>query len=164
MAVITPELVGGKNVTAFLDLLAWAEGTADGKNNGYGVIVTGLDGPHEFDDYSDHPFAHGRAAIRFGHGPDDFSTASGRYQIMRHTWRDYLPILHLTDFSPLSQDLLAARLLHERGAIRFLQNSEVAAAIHACSNIWASLPGNNYGQGGKSLDALLNQFSILARG
>ncbi|EDS3867797.1 glycoside hydrolase family 104 protein, partial [Salmonella enterica subsp. enterica] len=46
-----------QNIAAFLDMLAYSEGTANHpltKNRGYDVIVTGLDGrPEIFTDYSD---------------------------------------------------------------------------------------------------------------
>ncbi|RYM51244.1 lysozyme, partial [Serratia proteamaculans] len=52
------------NLRAFLDMLAWSEGTLTSpatKNNGYDVIVTGIDKkPEVFTDYSDHPFNKGR--------------------------------------------------------------------------------------------------------
>lgn len=57
------------NVTAFLDILAFSEGTVTHpltRNQGYDVVVTGIDGkPEIFTDYSDHPFAHGRPAKTF---------------------------------------------------------------------------------------------------
>ena len=54
------------SVKAFLDLIAWSEGTSTSpvtQNQGYDVIVTGVDGPAVFTDYSDHPFADGRAPV-----------------------------------------------------------------------------------------------------
>lgn len=57
-----------QNRKAFGDLLAYSEGTSTSpatRNNGYDVIVTGIDGkPEIFTDYSDHPFAHYE---RWGH-------------------------------------------------------------------------------------------------
>ena len=53
-------------IAAFLDLIAWSEGTSISpvsKNDGYDVIVSGVDGKHTFNDYGFHPFAHGRADI-----------------------------------------------------------------------------------------------------
>lgn len=57
------------NVAAFLDMLAFSEETATHpltRNQGYDVVVTGIDGkPEIFTDYSDHPFEHGRPAKKF---------------------------------------------------------------------------------------------------
>ena len=64
MARITPQQAGGVNVLAFLDMLAWAEGTSTSKatkDDGYDVIVKGADGVDEtFTDYSANPFSRGR--------------------------------------------------------------------------------------------------------
>ena len=69
------------NVAAFLDTLAFSEGTATHpltRNNGYDVIVTGIDGkPEIFTDYRDHPFAGGRPAKVFNRRGEK-STASAR--------------------------------------------------------------------------------------
>ena len=169
MAVLTASEAGGENAIAFLDLIGWSEGTTTNpatQNDGYDVIVTGDD--HKFNifvEYDTHPFMDGRSPVVLRHDADGKPTlksdASGRYQIMLKSWRDYLPILHLPDFSPRSQDLFAIRQMKERGAFRFFNTGEIASAIHACSNIWASFPGNNYGQGGKPLDVLLTKFAAL---
>ena len=109
-----------QNIAAFLDMLAYSEGTANHpltKNRGYDVIVTGLDGkPEIFTDYSDHPFAHGRPPKVFNRRGEK-STASGRYQQLYLFWPHYKKQLSLPDFSPLSQDRLAIQLIRERGAI-----------------------------------------------
>lgn len=53
MPVITEAKAGGINVLAFLDMLAWSEGTStiSASDDGYNVIVGG----ELFTDYSDHP-------------------------------------------------------------------------------------------------------------
>lgn len=91
------------NVAAFLDTLAFSEGTATHpltRNNGYDVIVTGIDGkPEIFTDYRDHPFAGGRPAKVFNRRGEK-STASGRYQQLYLFWPHYQKQLALPDFSP----------------------------------------------------------------
>lgn len=172
MVAITAEDAGGWNVLPFLDTIAWSEGTSVSpatRNDGYDVIVTGYDGkPNILTDYSDHPFDGGREPIvlridRETGKPTLKSDASGRYQIMLATWRSYHPRLGLADFSPESQDRLACRLIRERGAIPLLAASDIAGAIHACANIWASFPGNDYNQGGKRLSQLLDKFAEFRR-
>lgn len=79
MPVIKPEQIGpgGRNICAFLDMLAFAEGTIKfGQAQGYNVIVGGT----LFDDYADHP----RKSI---HLPKlgIYSTAAGRYQFRART-------------------------------------------------------------------------------
>ncbi|MEN0572481.1 glycoside hydrolase family 104 protein [Klebsiella sp. GG_Kp180] len=146
------------NVAAFLDTLAFSEGTATHpltRNNGYDVIVTGIDGkPEIFTDYRDHPFAGGRPAKVFNRRGEK-STASGRYQQLYMFWPHYQKQLALPDFSQVSQDRLAIQLIRERGALEDLQQGRIERAISRCRNIWASLPGAGYGQREHSLDKLV---------
>lgn len=147
-----------QNIAAFLDMLAYSEGTANHsltKNRGYDVIVTGLDGkPEIFTDYSDHPFAHGRPPKVFNRRGEK-STASGRYQQLYLFWPHYKKQLSLPDFSPLSQDRLAIQLIRERGAIDDIRAGRIERAVSRCRNIWASLPGAGYGQREHSLEKLV---------
>ena len=152
---------------AFLDLIAWSEGTSRSpltKNNGYDVVVTGVTGEEIFTDYADHPFAAGRPAKVVTLGPPILtSTAAGRYQVLIRWWRPYKEILRLKDFSPASQDAVALRQISERGALPLIAAGNLPGAIAACSNVWASLPGNDYGQaGGHTMDALLAQYSTFS--
>ena len=137
------------NRKAFLDMLAHSEGTSTSpatKNSGYDVIVTGADGvPETFTDYSDHPFAKGRKSkVINSHGLT--SNASGRYQFMLHDWAFYRKLLNLPDFGPESQDKWALQLISERRALDDIDNGRFDAAIAKVHNIWASLPGADYGQ------------------
>jgi muramidase (phage lysozyme) len=148
---------------AFLDLIAWSEGAK------YDTIVTGVDGASTFTDFSTHPFANGKPAIlvrepcvAFPKGL--YSTASGRYQLMLRWWLPYKTLLGLTDFSPASQDAIALQQIRERRAIALIEAGNMDLAVEACNNIWASFPGNNYGQGGRSLEGMLAQYQILLQG
>jgi muramidase (phage lysozyme) len=144
----------------FLSLVAYSEGTSTHpltRNDGYDVIVTGVDGPEIFFDYSDHPFAM-RAAKLIRHHPMLLSRAAGRYQLLYRYWLLYKQVLHLPDFSPASQDAVAIRQITERGAHLDIEKGDIEQAIHLCSNIWASFPGNNYGQGGKSMADLVDVY------
>lgn len=68
---------------AFLDMVAWSEGTDNGlqptRNHGYDVIVGG----EIFTDYSDHP----RRLVTLN--PKLKSTAAGRYQLLSRWWDAY---------------------------------------------------------------------------
>jgi muramidase (phage lysozyme) len=155
----------------FLSLVAFSEGTsteAATKNDGYDVIVTGEDElgglVHEevFTDYSDHPFANGRPPMIIREGPPALkSTASGRYQVILPTWLAYKKRLALADFSPASQDAVGAQLVADHHAVVPLMDGDVKTAITLCNGIWASMPGNVYGQGGKSMAALLRQWGLI---
>jgi len=165
-------------IAQFLSLIAHSEGTSTEDitaNDGYDVIVTGeVEGAngkllrHEevFTDYSQHPFAGGRPAVeivppgaRFPKGL--YSTASGRYQIILPTWKDLQARLSLPDFTPASQDAACVALLPQHAVLSILAG-DIQGAIEACSGIWASLPGNNYGQGGHTMGNLLEVWPTLA--
>ncbi|UMB75384.1 glycoside hydrolase family 104 protein [Dickeya fangzhongdai] len=149
------------NLQAFLDMLAFSEGTANHqltRNRGYDVIVTGADGkPEIFTDYRDHPFANGRPAKVFNK-QGQRSTAAGRYQQLYRYWPTYKKQLRLPDFSPASQDTLAIQLIRERRALDDVLAGRIACAIVACNNIWASLPGAGYGQREHDADRLLSVY------
>ena len=145
---------------AFLDLIAYSEGTSTSPvtlNDGYDVIVSGINGPQILTDYSDHPFAHG-GAVTVRAVPLLISTAAGRYQVLARYWKAYQTQLELPDFSPNSQDAVALRQIEERHAIQMIMAGNVAGAIQACANIWASFPGNDYRQGGHSMGDLLAKY------
>ena len=164
MAAITADQAGGDALVKFLDLIAFSEGTstnAHTQNNGYDVIVGGVDGHHEFTDYSDHPFSGGRPAIVINHSGLT-STAAGRYQLLARFYPVYKNQLDLPDFGPVSQDKIALQQIRERHAIPDILAGNIQSAIEKCSNIWASFPGNDYGQGGKGMAALLDHFQNLS--
>lgn len=144
------------NMKAFLDMLAWSEGTSTSKytrNNGYDVIVGGIDSPNTFTDYSKHPnilVKVNKAGLQ--------STAAGRYQLLKRYADSYTRFLGLKDFSPASQDAIAMQQIKECGALAMIENGQIEKAIAKCSNIWASLPGNTYGQRQHPVQDLVAQY------
>lgn len=147
------------NRKAFLDMLSVSEGTSTSpitKNNGYDVIVTGVDGPEVFTDYSQHPFVNRRAKKVNQKGL--YSTASGRYQHMLVHWQHYKAQLNLPDFGPESQDLWALQLIRERGALPLIDAGKFEAAVAKVRNLWASLPGAGYGQPEHAIDKLRTAY------
>lgn len=153
MPRLTPEQCGGKNRAAFLDMIAYSEiGPAllAESDDGYNVLVGSTpSAPLLFHSYIDHPDVLNR---QFD------STAAGRYQLLHYWWTQYKRILNLPDFSPVSQDRVALRQIQERGAFPHLDGGDFATAVRLCSNIWASLPGNDYGQHENQLAALQEAF------
>lgn len=142
---------GDANIAAFLDMIAWSEGTTRiaGSDDGYNVIVGG----ELFGDYADHPrklVVLSRLGIK--------STAAGRYQLLARYFDAYKDTLGLTDFSPQSQDRIAIQQIREQGAIQTLMRGDFAGAVARCANIWASLPGAGYGQHENKMDALRLAF------
>lgn len=153
-----------ENRKAFLSMIGWSEATTTSPatlNDGYDVIVTGIDGkPEIFTDYSDHPFANGRPPKRVNL-KGLTSSASGRYQIMRKDWPHYKALLHLPDFSPNSQDLYALQLIRERSALPLIDGGNVTDAVRRCSNLWASFEGAGYGQREHRMEDLVAAYKRL---
>ncbi len=141
------------NLRAFLDMLAFSEGTDNGRqktnNHGYDVIVGGS----LFTSYADHPrklIPLPKLGIK--------STAAGRYQLLARYWDAYRKQLGLKDFSPDSQDAVAIQQIRERKALPAIESGQIERAINLCSNIWASLPGAGYGQHEHKLEPLIQQY------
>lgn len=144
------------NLKAFLDMLAWSEGTSTSrytKNDGYDVVVGGINSPNVFTDYSKHPgvlVTVNKAGLK--------STAAGRYQLLLRYADPYLKLLKLPDFSPASQDAIAVQQIKERRALPDIESGRIEQAIMKCSNIWASLPGNGYGQKQHDMALLIDRY------
>jgi muramidase (phage lysozyme) len=149
MPVISPSAAGGLNVCAALDMIATSEllqAVLNGSDNGYNVLVGSTPNAiHSFASYADHP----RIYV-----PACNSDAAGRYQIMSHWWPAYKAQLELPDFGPLSQDRYAIQQIKESRAYGAAQAGDIATVITNCAHIWASLPGNSYGQHTQPLDFL----------
>ena len=137
-----------QNSKAFLDMLAFSEGTIGTHDDGYAELVGG----HAFEAYDDHP----RARIHVGGGL--WSTAAGRYQIVVETYDEFKTKLGLKDFSPTSQDAIALALVAARGAEDDLAQGKLARVIALTNSVWASLPGSRYGQPTKTYGDLLTRY------
>lgn len=139
------------NVKAFLEAIAWAEGTAQ-RSNPYAVCFA-----YKFTitNFADHPTVMGTwkgeklsdsVCAAAGLGPGCVSTAAGKYQIIRPTWVSLKQRLRLPDFSPESQDAAAIQLLKDCGAHRAIEAGQFSEAVRLARKTWASLPGAGYGQ------------------
>ncbi|MFV7466611.1 glycoside hydrolase [Pseudomonas shirazica] len=152
MARISAANAGGANVIAFLDMLAWSEGTSTIKasDDGYNVLVGGK----LFSDYSKHPKVKvwlPKYSI--------YSSAAGRYQFLAGTWDAIVKNYGFKGrFIPEAQDLAAIKLLTECGALPLIKAGRIAEAIAKAAPIWASLPGAGYGQREHKLAALLGIY------
>lgn len=158
MARISASAAGGKNVCAFLDMLAWSEGTRTSRHtrdDGYDVVVGGLDSPNTFSNYAGHP----NVLVKVNTQGLQ-STAAGRYQLLFRWWKPYRDLLQLKDFGPENQDRVALQQIKERRALDDIKAGRVRDAITKCSNIWASLPGANYGQREHKLEDLVQQYRM----
>lgn len=139
------------NLKAFLDMISHSEGTFGKGDDGYNVLVGGT----LFKGYGDHP----RIVVDLGHGLK--SSAAGRYQILARIFDAYKGLLHLTDFSPASQDAIAIQLIRERHALPDIESGQFDLAVDKIHTIWASLPGAGYGQHENKLSNLRAFFSSV---
>jgi muramidase (phage lysozyme) len=138
------------NLAAFLDMIAYSEGTTKyGNEDGYNVIVGG----ELFTSYKDHP----KKMVKL-EKLNICSTAAGRYQILYRYYRHYKELLLLPDFSPHSQDLIAIQYIKEQKALSYILKGDIKTAIEKCSNIWASFPGAGYKQHENKIEDLLLKY------
>ncbi len=135
------------NMRAFLDVIAFAEGTNDSYNYIFSFVT--------FSSFLDHP-------RRLICGGGYCSDAAGRYQIKSTTWDDVRRELRLYDFSPLSQDLAAVQLIKWRGGYDDVERidgpNSFSNALYTVRYEWASLPHSPYGQPIKSVGQLWEKY------
>jgi len=136
-----PEFVGGRNVAALMDTIAWCEGTDNNRqrtfDDGFDVLVGG----GNFTSYAAHPnilVSLPRYGIK--------STAAGRYQFLKRTWDEMASQLGLENFFPMAQDAACVRLLIRRKALEPIKAGNLELAVERCRKEWASLPGSPFGQ------------------
>lgn len=155
MTRVDPKLIGGAEVSAFLDMIAVSEighALLAHSDDGYNVLVGG----GTFSGYNSHP----NKLIplpKLGVS----STAAGRYQLLNRWWLPYCKTVGISppDFTPETQDRIAAQQLKERKVPLRLAAGDFLGAVHAASAIWASLPGNSYGQHVNSLQLLHDAYA-----
>lgn len=132
------------NLKAFLDMIAVSEigkPLLAASDDGYNVIVGSTAAkPDLFVSYVDHP----RELVKLNATLS--SSAAGRYQLLAKYFDAYKASLNLPDFSPISQDKIAIQQIRECHALPDIEAGRIALAINKCAHIWASLPGNSYGQ------------------
>lgn len=149
------------NRKAFLDMIAFSEGTKDIGDDGYNVLfTTNKRQPLIFLNYADHP---GTLIDADGKVGGLQSTAAGRYQILSRYFDHYKKQLNLPDFSPDSQDAIAIQLIRECRALEDIDAGHFDIAVGKCKSRWASLPGAGYGQHENKIE-LLRAFYLKAGG
>lgn len=161
---LEPVDMSSANVSAFLSMIQWAEGTAR-----HGDPYRVLYGHAEWGgSLGAHPADLGWPGVALsavqcagaGLSPGCVSTAAGAYQITRSTWRSLRARLGLADFGPDAQDAAAIELIRERGALELVKAGELSGAVALVRRVWASLPGAGYaGQSMRSLAELERSFT-----
>jgi muramidase (phage lysozyme) len=136
-----------RTVHAFMDTLAYSEGTKDHYNYIFTFVT--------FNSYADHP----RKVICSG---KLCSSAAGRYQFLSKTWDPLAADLGLKDFTPPSQEIAGVELVRRAGAYELALKSDkyanFTAAVGKLNTIWASLPGSPYGQPTHTIAALWKAY------
>lgn len=162
MPHITASQAGSLNRCATLDMLAISELTQrviDQSDDGYNVIVGSTASnlilfptlPDGLPDYSHHPGIFEEA---------EDSTAAGRYQTLKRNGVYYQAFLHLPDFGPVSQDLIALQQIRECGdALALIDQGNLKQALPLFAHLWASIPGSNWGQHEQTITNLLAWYS-----
>lgn len=96
-----------------------------------------------------------------------YSSAAGKYQVLKATYAWVAAKLGISDFSAHSQDLIAVELIRFRGAMDYILRGDIEGALKN-SNLkmeWASIVGNSYGQGTHSIATLVGYYnSALSSG
>ncbi len=128
-----------ERVRAFLDVIAYAEGTYQ-----FGALGYSARYPMQwFSGFKTHP---GFIFVKKRSGRVGKYSASGRYMFLIKTW-DYLSKrLGLHDFGPVNQDIGAIALLAEKGALSVLLKNDFERAVSLANKTWATFPGSPYGQ------------------
>ena len=141
---------------AFLDMLAWSEGTDNGRqktrNHGYDVIVGG----ELFTDYSDHP----RKLVTCG------KTQINRRRTLPASfrwWDAYRKQLGLKGLLSKVRTLWHCSRLRSVALYLWLIVVISVENVDRCNNIWASLPGAGYGQFEHKADSLIAKFKEAGR-
>lgn len=157
----TEQAVHDTNVSAFLAMIDFAEGTSRGGRDPY---RTCFGYRHTIASFADHPAVTGEwrgeklpdSMCRAANLPSGcVSTAAGRYQLIKGTWLRAKRALELPDFGPASQDAAAVWLIDLRGALPDVRAGRVEQAIAKCRREWASLPGAGWQQAERRLEDLL---------
>ena len=150
-------------VRAFLRMLRVGEGTEG--PDGYERLYGGQSFIRDYHrDFSDHP----RILITRDHnGRSITSSAAGAYQVMQYNWfgsepEGYKRQAGITDFSPASQDRYCVAIMKfKRHCLDDVKRGDLVSAIftHHANSEWASLPGDQYGQGGVTMQSVNEHFA-----
>jgi muramidase (phage lysozyme) len=141
------------NVRAFLDTLAFSEGTKDHYNYIFTFVT--------FKSYADHP----RKVVCAG---KLCSSAAGRYQFLSKTWDKLAADLGLSDFTPPNQEKATLEIIRRQGVypavVKSSNYKNFTKAVKALNPVWASLPGSPYGQPTHTMARLWEVYQAILAG
>ncbi|MGH1360975.1 MAG: glycoside hydrolase family 24 protein [Burkholderiaceae bacterium] len=134
---LSDQLYLSKNLQAFLRVIR--EGETGQTDTAYETLVGGS----RIESLDRHPNV--RVYIK---RLDVWSSAAGAYQFIYRTWEYCREKLNLRDFGRQAQDVAAVLTIKEQYALEMIKAGDLEGAIRRCAPVWASLPGDVYGQGG----------------
>ena len=142
------------NLSAFLYMIRYSEIGPDlmaVSDDGFNVLVGSTPSrPILFSSYDRHPDIY---------NPRFNSTAAGGFQIIFPTWKSLCGRLGVNDFTPATQEAMAASLIEvDCGALGMVQNGELMNAVQACAREWASFPVSTSGQPHNGMDNLVAAY------
>lgn len=117
-------------VKAFLDTIAWAEGTQG--PDAYRMQFTGS----KFSSFADHPR---QINCGWSHSGRLCSDAAGRYQFLSTSWDRMARKIGANDFSPPNQDRAAIAMLEEYGVLADIEAGSFEYAAIKLIPVWPSL-------------------------
>lgn len=143
-----PKVGGGIDclIRAFLNLIAWAEGSDDYRRVALGVVIRAPSYPQLIgqrnvripgEETGAWPNGHPMIQVRYG-GPRDTSSAAGRYQIMPGTWNHFMG--KDVAFTPANQDLYGVKQLVVLGVPDLLRSNNFDDAVRRANGTWCSFP------------------------
>lgn len=152
--------IDNKNRKAFCDMIAFSEGTKGIGNDGYNVIVGGT----LFHSYHDHPFNDPLRPKVWIDRIRKYSTASGRYQILKRFFNFYKIELKLQGpdyFSPENQEIIVEKYFKECHALDDIYIGRPEIAIDKLKSRFASFPNANYNQKERKKNLLIDNYLIF---
>jgi muramidase (phage lysozyme) len=137
------------NVRTFLHTIAETETETEGGGYDfkYGALKGRKNDPWRFTDFSTH----------LGPCVDGKNTAAGMYQTLKDTWKVRIENMGLTDFSPMTQDLIAVDILRTIHALDAVMSGDLPSALEKASAQWSSLP-KGPSQGGHYPDQITKPY------
>jgi muramidase (phage lysozyme) len=165
-------------VQTMMDTIAWSEGTDfKNENTGYNLLIDGVSfngttkytgdfksygKPNTLEkwgkSYNDnHPNILIKWRLGSDKNPSNFSSASGRYQILFPVWTKLAPKYFIQDFTPQSQDRMCIVLLEK--SFPHIKQGQWELAIKSICKTWPSLPGAGYSeQTSFSMNQIINKL------
>lgn len=136
-------LLNNKNISIFLDLITYTEGTEEFGHRMYNVLYGDRPKIGSIKNLDRHP----NIAKRISSRDSRTTTAAGAYQFLFRTWESYRKKYGFENFGPDCQRMAAiAEMGNAKGVIKSVLNGQWVDAMRQASGKWVSLPGTKQKQ------------------